>query len=144
MLLMKPLSFLGTITLVHTIILLSSWNESEAIMSTSSNNGILRMQRLGAGPMPTRDPFLFCVYHKDEYPAGNEDMEAPWPGNGQDFNPDAPYRMYHGDNVPGFPQHPHRGTCVCGRSNIILLVLIFVPELTETLTDDVSRHIFRI
>ena len=22
-------------------------------------------------------PFLFCVYHKDAYPAGNEKMEAP-------------------------------------------------------------------
>lgn len=28
-------------------------------------------------------------------------MEAPRVGNGQDFDPDQPYRMYHGKKVPG-------------------------------------------
>lgn len=61
-------------------------------------------------PFETPDPFLFCVYHKDEYPAGGPHMEVPGVhGNGSDFDPDAKYRMYHGDVVPGFPQHPHRG-----------------------------------
>ena len=56
------------------------------------------------------DPFLFCVYHKDLYPADKSGkMEAPRRGNGADFNPSADYRMYHGDMVPGFPGHPHRG-----------------------------------
>jgi len=59
--------------------------------------------------MVTQDPFLFCVYHKDQYPAGNAKMEAPPTGNGQDFNPAADYRMYHGEKIPAFPQHPHRG-----------------------------------
>lgn len=36
-------------------------------------------------------------------------MYAPRQGNGADFNPNQPYRMYHGDRIPGFPQHPHRG-----------------------------------
>ena len=73
------------------------------------SSAILRIQALSSGPMPTMDPFLFCVYHKDQYPPGGDEMQAPWPGNGHDFNPDAPYRMYHGDSIPGFPQHPHRG-----------------------------------
>eukprot|EP01039_Chlorochromonas_danica_P003894 gene3895-4255_t len=62
-----------------------------------------------AGPLRTLDPFLFCVHHVDHYPAGDGSMRAPRRGNGADFNPAAPYRMYHGDDVPGFPQHPHRG-----------------------------------
>jgi hypothetical protein len=50
----------------------------------------------------TLDPFLYCVYHVDAYPAAKDDsMEAPRQGDGQDFNPMAPYRMYHGDKIPG-------------------------------------------
>ncbi|KAI8848674.1 RmlC-like cupin domain-containing protein [Chytridium lagenaria] len=60
-------------------------------------------------PFETLDPFLFTVYHEDKFPAGDEKMQAPRKGNGNDFNPNAPYRMYHGDWIPGFPQHPHRG-----------------------------------
>lgn len=55
-------------------------------------------------PFQTLDPFLFCVYHNDDFPAGNERMEAPRRGDGADFDADQPYRMYHGDRVPGFPQ----------------------------------------
>ena len=50
------------------------------------------------------------MYHNDKYPAGNkENMNAPRRGNGADFDWSKPYRMYHGDEIPGFPQHPHRG-----------------------------------
>ena len=79
-------------------------------MTQTIMNPILSINPLSAGPFPTQDPFLFCVYHKDDYPqAKNEKMESPTRGNGQDFTPHAPYRMYHGDTIPGFPQHPHRG-----------------------------------
>ena len=62
---------------------------------------------------PTVNPFLFCVHHKDDYPAGNELLgpNAPLTGRniGQDFTVKDGWRMYHGQRVPGFPVHPHRG-----------------------------------
>ena len=72
------------------------------------------LERVAMGfPWQTVDPFLFCVHHDDAYPAGNEDMgpEASLAGRniGQDFEGKDGWRMYHGDVVPGFPQHPHRG-----------------------------------
>lgn len=61
----------------------------------------------------TFGPFLFCAHHDDDYPEGNEDMSprASLTGRqiGSDFAPNLPWRMYHGDKVPGFPAHPHRG-----------------------------------
>jgi quercetin 2,3-dioxygenase len=61
----------------------------------------------------TADPFLFCVHHVDHYPRGNDRLgpDAPLTGHhiGQDFEGKDGWRMYHGDVVPGFPQHPHRG-----------------------------------
>ena len=62
---------------------------------------------------PTLDPFLFCVHHDDAYPAGNDRLgpAASLDGRalGQDFQGKDGWRMYHGQTVPGFPQHPHRG-----------------------------------
>ena len=64
-------------------------------------------------PWQTSDPFLFCVHHDDHYPAGNERQgpAASLAGRnlGQDFEGKDGWRMYHGEIVPGFPQHPHRG-----------------------------------
>ena len=61
----------------------------------------------------TVDPFLFCVHHLDEYPAGNHELgpAASLAGRllGQDFEERDGWRMYHGQSVPGFPAHPHRG-----------------------------------
>lgn len=64
-------------------------------------------------PYATRDPFLFCVHHDDHYPAGNAELgpNASLAGRdlGQDFVIRDGFRMYHGEKVPGFPCHPHRG-----------------------------------
>lgn len=77
-----------------------------------SKNSVLNIKPLGF-PWQTRDPFLFCAYHNDQYPAGNEELgpTASLAGRrlGQDFNPDQAWRMYHGQTVPGFPAHPHVG-----------------------------------
>ncbi len=64
-------------------------------------------------PWVAADPFLFCVHHLDEYPRGNDEMgpEASLAGRklGMDFDVKDGWRMYHGQVVPGFPAHPHRG-----------------------------------
>jgi hypothetical protein len=70
------------------------------------------LDRLGF-PWPTRDPFLFCVHHLDAYPAGDE-RQGPRDSLagrriGMDFTLKDGWRMYHGERVPGFPAHPHRG-----------------------------------
>ncbi|MCB9524680.1 MAG: pirin family protein [Myxococcales bacterium] len=74
---------------------------------------ILEQFPLGTPPWKTFDPFLFCVHHNDAYPAGNAQYgpAAPLTGRriGQDFEGIDGWRMYHGDVVPGFPAHPHRG-----------------------------------
>ncbi|XLS30329.1 pirin family protein [Flavobacteriaceae bacterium M23B6Z8] len=74
---------------------------------------ILKIEPLGF-PWKTQDPFLFCAYHRDVYPAGNERMEVPemhlkGRSIGQDFILKEGWRMYHGRKIPGFPYHPHRG-----------------------------------
>ncbi len=73
---------------------------------------VLQLMPLGM-PWQTSDPFLFCVHHDDAYPAGNEQLgpAASLRGRdiGQDFAGIDGWRMYHGDIVPGFPGHPHRG-----------------------------------
>lgn len=61
----------------------------------------------------TSDPLLFCVHHLDHYPKGNQQLgpAASLEGRnlGQDFTIKDGWRMYHGEVVPGFPGHPHRG-----------------------------------
>ena len=73
---------------------------------------LLQIKPLGF-PWETADPFLFCAYHDDAYPQANAQMGpgASLAGRniGQDFSRQDGWSMYHGDTVPGFPQHPHRG-----------------------------------
>ena len=61
----------------------------------------------------TWDPFLFCAYHHDQFPRGNGAFgpatSLAGRNIGMDFEIRDGFRMYHGDKVPGFPAHPHRG-----------------------------------
>lgn len=71
-------------------------------------------QTVELGPRwPTIDPFLFCAHHDDDYPAGNDVLAPAVPIDdrelGMDFSGQDGWSMYHGLQVPGFPQHPHRG-----------------------------------
>ncbi|NUP10622.1 MAG: pirin family protein [Polyangiaceae bacterium] len=79
---------------------------------TMRDETILSVRPLGF-PWETTDPFLFCVHHDDAYPEGNEQLgpNVSLEGRnlGQDFVVKDGFRMYHGEIVPGFPQHPHRG-----------------------------------
>jgi hypothetical protein len=72
------------------------------------------IESVALGPQwPTIDPFLFCAHHDDKYPAGTEALgpDAALTGReiGSDFAGVDGWNMYHGQVVPGFPQHPHRG-----------------------------------
>jgi redox-sensitive bicupin YhaK (pirin superfamily) len=82
------------------------------VANASSSSPVLQRFAIGF-QWPTVDPFLFCVHHLDHYPAGNavHGPAASLEGRdlGQDFAGKDGWRMYHGDRVPGFPQHPHRG-----------------------------------
>ncbi|NLA37520.1 MAG: pirin family protein [Actinobacteria bacterium] len=94
--------------------------------STLNNQSSPIIQTVELGPQwPTIDPFLFCAHHDDAYPAGDENMapRASLAGRpiGSDFSNLDGWSMYHGDSVPGFPQHPHRGfeTVTYVRSGLI-------------------------
>ncbi len=74
---------------------------------------ILNTQPLGS-QWPTLDPFLFCAHHDDAYPAsdgalGVQAVELHGRQMGSDFSRKDGFSMYHGQSVPGFPGHPHRG-----------------------------------
>jgi redox-sensitive bicupin YhaK (pirin superfamily) len=74
---------------------------------------ILNVKPLGPR-WETLDPFLFCVYHDDAYPESNGELgikptELSGRDMGQDFSRKDGWSMYHGQTVPGFPGHPHRG-----------------------------------
>eukprot|EP00930_Biecheleria_cincta_P098573 TRINITY_DN90229_c0_g1_i1.p1 TRINITY_DN90229_c0_g1~~TRINITY_DN90229_c0_g1_i1.p1 ORF type:complete len:363 (+),score=21.59 TRINITY_DN90229_c0_g1_i1:34-1089(+) len=82
-------------------------------MASSGGGGVIGMRSLNPGPWDTADPFLFAVYHDDMFPPGTSNMgpdKSLLKGRriGSDFgNPK--WNMYHGETVPGFPKHPHRG-----------------------------------
>ena len=77
------------------------------------NHPIISIKPLGF-MWPVSNPFLFCAHHLDDFPEGNTEMapdKSLLRGRqiGSDFNLKDGWRMYHGDTIPGFPAHPHRG-----------------------------------
>lgn len=97
----------------HVQVTASNINQSNIKTKKMASNKIIRVQQMGF-PWATEDPFLFCVHHEDNYPKGEENL-GPNPdllkgrNIGNDFVIKDGWRMYHGDVVPGFPHHPHRG-----------------------------------
>ncbi len=75
-------------------------------------NKIISTGKLGF-QMQVKNPFIACMHHQDAFPVGNDKMEPAVPSKekptGGEFDHSAPWRMYYGDTVPGFPVHPHRG-----------------------------------
>ena len=59
------------------------------------------------------NPYILCFHHNDFFPTGKSDMSPseylPNRSTDGDFDLDAPWRMYYGTKIPGFPVHPHRG-----------------------------------
>jgi len=82
--------------------------------STIGGSAIELVERLPLMHWKTFDPFLFCAYHKDNYPAsaGNGSDYASLGLDpryrrgrdiGSDFSGKDGFSMYHGEVVPGFP-----------------------------------------
>ena len=74
---------------------------------------VIAQEPLG-NPWRGTDPFLFCAHHDDRYPAGNGRLGIDAPARqgrepGSDFSRREGWSLYHGEEVPGFPGHPHRG-----------------------------------
>lgn len=77
-------------------------------------NSIVKESRPLSFQWETSDPFIFCVHHEDYFPKGNgrlgpDSSLLSGRNIGQDFVVKDGFRMYHGQTVPGFPEHPHRG-----------------------------------
>ena len=111
---MERRNFLGKIAIGFTAFFSNSffsWSKNEKTFKQQTM--IKKIRPLGF-QWETLDPFLFCVHHEDYFPKGNDDL-GPDPSHfegrhmGQDFIVKDGFRMYHGNKVPGFPGHPHRG-----------------------------------
>jgi len=60
------------------------------------------------------DPYIARMHHIDYYPKGNGQLGVPKSDLkdkelGEDFDFNSDWKMYYGNEVPGFPVHPHRG-----------------------------------
>ena len=65
----------------------------------SNDQDVVKTVKTLGFPWETQDPFLFCVYHADTYPMGNEEFgpDASLAGRniGNDFVIKDGWRMYH-------------------------------------------------
>lgn len=95
-------------------------------MSANRSSSIVSINTLGF-PWPVSDPFLFCAYHEDDYPKGNDEFAVTESLTGRNVGSDFVklngYRMYHGKSVPGFPAHPH-----CGFETVTIVEKGFVDH----------------
>ncbi len=102
----------GTTAAVAAPVLGSFQSVNGALEKKEDMKAIRKIRALGF-QWETLDPFLFCVHHEDKYPRGNGEMgpldSLEGRNLGQDFNIKDGWRMYHGEKIPGFPGHPHRG-----------------------------------
>lgn len=73
---------------------------------------ILGIQKIGQ-QWGMDNPFLFGAHHLEKFPKGNSEMgpavSLAGRNIGSDFSGKDGFSMYHGNVVPGFPAHPHRG-----------------------------------
>lgn len=73
---------------------------------------VIKIEKMGF-QLQVKNPFIVCFHHKDHFPKGNGKMEPTHflesRRIGEDFDHNAPWRMYYGNSIPGFPVHPHRG-----------------------------------
>ena len=74
----------------------------------------IRTRKPLSSPWPAADPFLFCAFHLDAYPASDGAQGVPaqhLAGRNleSDFSRRDGFSMYHSGPIPGFPAHPHRG-----------------------------------
>lgn len=76
------------------------------------NKKIILVEKIGF-PLETESPFIVAIHHLDNFPKGNKNLgpDTSLSGRhiGQDFSNKDGFNMYHGNVVPGFPAHPHRG-----------------------------------
>ena len=89
----------------------SSSEQGPRIVTPS--NVVRAVEPLSGMHWKTRDPFLFCAHHDDAYPKGNAELgpAVSLAGHhmGEDFASVDGFNMYHGQVVPGFPQHHNLG-----------------------------------
>lgn len=98
---------------VITFLLISTNTFSQTQKTIEMKNSVILSKYSLDFQWPVEDPFIFCANHDDDFPKGNEKMEPDVTLKGRnigsDFDVKDGWRMYHGDRIPGFPVHPHRG-----------------------------------